>query len=213
MPGFFRRNSAEEGIKSSKSCLTPSPAPRSANTAITFIPAMIDGSCWTSPAMHKKTPMQAIFYEMRIMAQNMRCIPEMMGSLLSLKMARNMFRSWIDVRDICLQVILATTEMWMLVMVLPAFLTMPGLPFMVLCCICACAIAMLAWPLKGDQVITSAGKGQQTDQFADERWIYINSIMIRYRPSQNPPNDANRPIATTKCDPISYNYHQSSAAQ
>lgn len=166
-------------MKPNKSLKSPLPMPYSSSSAVTFIPAMIDGSCGTSPVMHRYTPMQMMLNDMRIMAQNMRCLPEMMGSMMSLGMMQSTLGSWRNLRDMCLQVILTVMEMWMVVMMLPAFLAMPGLAFAVWCCICTMTIATLSWPLKGDQVIRCTSKGQQSDQHADERWVYINGAMTR----------------------------------
>ena len=177
--GLSRNNSSEEMMKS----MNPSPpSPPPSNCSVTFIPAMMDGSCGTSPTMQRLSLMQMIAMDVKVMAQNLMCIPEMVCSMLTLEMVFSMCDSWTNTRDLCLQTILCTIEMFMIVLVIPCFLAMPGIAFMCTCCMCACAIKVLCWPMNGVRVMRCIANGktkENQDKFTDERWLYINGAMTR----------------------------------
>jgi hypothetical protein len=175
---------------------------------ITFIPAMLDGSCGTSPSKHKQTVLGMVFMETMIMARNMWCIPEMIRSMINMGTMQSMLGSWRNTRDFILQCMLALIETCMLIMVFPAFLVMPGLAFTVLCIGSASVVTMISWPLYGEQVIRCTAKGQQNDDCMDERWIYINGAMTRFGFSiqlQSLADNILR-IATINCAPNVCNY-------
>ncbi|TAQ87807.1 hypothetical protein B7494_g3873 [Chlorociboria aeruginascens] len=93
---------------------------------VTLIPSMIDASCGTSPAHYREAPLRLLLNDLRILGQNLRCLPQMMRSMCSMRVVSEMFRTWKDTRDILLQ-------------------------------------------CKGDEM--------RVDDFADERWIFINGSM------------------------------------
>jgi hypothetical protein len=181
------------GVKSMRNY---SPSPLSSNSSVTFIPAMMDGSCGTSPTMQRMSPMQMMMMDMKIMVQNMMCIPEMIGSMMTMDNMMDMMGSWTMMRDTCLQTMLCMIEMCMVVVMIPCFLMMPGMAFMCMCCMCGCAILMICWPMNGEQMMRCAGRGQQMDQYADERWVYINGAMTRYEISHSILSSSNIPSAT-----------------
>jgi hypothetical protein len=163
-----------------------SPSPLPSTSSVTFIPAMMDGACGTSPTIQRMSSMQIMMMDMKVMAQNMKCIPEMIGSMMNREMMTGMLSSWMNMRDMCLQMMLWVIEMCMMVMVIPCFLAMPGVAFMCMCCMCACAIMMLCWPMNGERVMRCEARGskerpeRQREECADERWVYINGAMTRY---------------------------------
>lgn len=132
------------------------------------------------------------------MVQNMMCIPEMMGSMITMDMMMGMLGSWVNIRDMCLQMMLCMMEICMMVVVIPFFLAMPGMAFMYLCCICACAIMMMCWPMNGERVMRCEAKEsrerpeRQREECADERWVYINGSMTRYEILRDTSSGSNR---------------------
>ena len=179
--GLSRRTSQEESTMQSMS--PSSPHRLSSNSSVMFIPSMMDGSCGTSPTMQKMSSMQMIMMDMKVMAQNMICIPEMIRSLMNTDTMQKMCSSWMNIRDMGLQIMLYIIEMCMMVMIIPCFLAMPGMAFLCICCVCVCTIMILCWPMNGDQVVRCMADGmpsENQDKFTDERWVYINSAMTRY---------------------------------
>jgi len=200
MPWLSRRNSSEEVMLKSMNSSSPSPLP--SNSSVTFIPAILDGSCGTSPTMQRMSSTQMIVMDIKVMAHNMICFPEMIGSLITVDKMTSVFGSWINLRDICLQMLLCVMEMCMVAMVIPCFLAMPGIAFLTMCCLCAFAISLICWPMNGEQVMRCVAKGQVMDsqvQYADEKWVYINGAMTRYA-TKNIHRTALMIIVMAKCD-------------
>jgi len=169
------------------------PTPLSSSSSVTFIPAMMDGTCGTSPALQRMSPMQMLMMDMKIMAQNMICIPEMIGSMMTTDNMMETMGSWTMVRDTCLQTMLCVAEMCMLCLALPCFMMMPGMAFMCMCMMCAAVIMMMCWPMNGEQIMRCAAQGQMMDSYPEERWVCINGAMTRYESSREASKSNSRP--------------------
>ena len=179
MPWLSRRNSAEEGIEPVNG-LSMEYQKRSVSSMVNFIPAQIDGLCGTMPAYHKQAASRLLWGDLRVLIQNMRCLPAMVMATCSTKVLRSLLKNPADVRDTILQLCLASIHICVLVISVPAFLTLPGLLFTgFMNGIWALTLAM-TWPLSGPRVFTSEReKAPMTDDFSDERWIYVNGMMCR----------------------------------
>jgi hypothetical protein len=84
-------------------------------------------------------------------------------------------------RDTTLQVLLAVLQLWVLVLAIPAFLLLPGILFAAMYFIGTFLNTALLWLLKGNRVCPSSQQEfPNSDEFSDERWIFINGSMTRY---------------------------------
>jgi hypothetical protein len=182
MPWLSRQNSAEEGVKPVKDSQKQH-IKHSTDTAVVFIPAQIDSLCGTSPAHHKQTVLQLLLNDLQVLAQNIYCLPAMMRASSSSKLLRNSFRSPVQARDTILQVLLAMAQSWMLVIAIPALLLLPGFISATVFGICWIVTFAITWALHGPRVVMSSqARAPMTEDFSDERWIYVNGMMCRYEP-------------------------------
>jgi hypothetical protein len=95
-------------------------------------------------------------------------------------MVRNSIREWRDVRDIALHLLLVTVEFWGMVMIVPAFLVLPGILFSILYVMSAGLVAVLTWPLHGSRVVSSGKERKKNlEQLSGVKLLYINSSMTR----------------------------------
>ena len=175
MPWLSRRNSSQDAMNSNG---TQSSA--ISGSAVTFVPGMMDGSCGTSPVHYRNTLMRIMLDDMKVMAQNMHCLPDMVMSMWSMEFGKDMFMTWMDIRDCGLQMMLLTVELWGMMCAIPMIMYLPGMISMPMCALIACCIAVLSMPSNGDQMMRSSmPSGRSSDEFPDERWICINGSMTR----------------------------------
>jgi hypothetical protein len=95
MPWLSRRSSAE-GVENSAD--TSSPTMLSSNTAVTFLPAMLDASCGTLPMIHRQRSVQLVFNGLKSLSQNLRCMLPMARLVWILSMLQSLFKTSIDAR-------------------------------------------------------------------------------------------------------------------
>lgn len=178
MPWLSHRNSAE-GIKPVNNDQNRS-VNSSVNSMVNFIPAQIDGLCGTMPAHHKKAASQLLWGDLRVLVQNMSYLPTVAMATCSTEVLRSFFKNPMDARDALLQACLATMQVWALVIALPAFISLPGLLFAGLMSVFWLLTLAMTWPLTGPRVLINEGeKTSMTDDFSDEKWIYVNGMMCR----------------------------------
>ncbi|KAH6675257.1 hypothetical protein F5X68DRAFT_224340 [Plectosphaerella plurivora] len=86
--------------------------------------------------------------------------------------------TWIQVRDLSLQLALTLVELAMIIMTIPLWLTMPGLLFATWIAGCVAIVHGLTWALNGDSVVTCDGSGSWTmeNEAEEERWIFVGGI-------------------------------------
>ncbi|RDW71720.1 hypothetical protein BP5796_07754 [Coleophoma crateriformis] len=153
------------------------------DSSVTFIPAMIDGSCGTTPLSFRETPLQLLLNDLKIIGQNFACVPEMARSLCTLKSVKDLFESWRAFRDLLLQILLALIEIVALVMAVPMFLALPGGLFLGGCLIFGCVVALLSMPLKGSRILRNRHYAE--GEFDDERWVFVNGSLTSHNQLRN----------------------------
>jgi hypothetical protein len=179
MPWLSRRNSAEEATKPVNQD-PKSGVKTSACSMVNFIPAQIDGLCGTIPAHHKVATLGLVMDDLRVLIQNISCLSAMAKAACSANVLRSLFKNPADARDTILQLCLASIQVCVLAIALPAFLSLPGFLFIGLVNgLWALTLAM-TWPLSGPRVLISEReKAPMIGEFSDERWIYVNGMMCR----------------------------------
>jgi hypothetical protein len=178
MPWLSRRSSAEEGIKP----VNDSPKEnlkRAVISMVNFIPAQIDGLCGTIPAHHKRSWERLMMEDLHVFVQNMRCLPAMAKAACSTKVL-SLLKNPADARDTILLLCLSSIQISVLLVALPAFLSLPGLLSIGFVNGFWALTFAMTWPLSGPRVLISEReKALITDGFSDERWIYVNGMMCR----------------------------------
>jgi hypothetical protein len=180
MPWLSRSASSERIV-----CLDYLPAPLlhqigPTGPTVTFVPALQDVSCCTSPVIYRQRPMQLSIDGLGLLLQNLCHTPQTVMLQLTRSIVRNSRREWKDVRDIALHVLLIIVEFWGMVVILPAFLVLPGIVFSILCIISAGLIAVLTWPLHGSRVVSSGKERKRNlEQLSGVKLLYINGSITR----------------------------------
>ncbi|KAM3074988.1 hypothetical protein ACMFMF_005673 [Clarireedia jacksonii] len=149
--------------------------PSSTPATITVIPSIIDPTCGTSPAQYRHSTIENFQNSLHILAHNMHCIPRMMSALVTMSMIHSIFRSSLrELRELATHAILCIIECWALIVIIPAFLTMPGAVFTGACLAVWGAVLALSWGLWGNERICEGITPAGAEDFADERWIFVN---------------------------------------
>lgn len=150
---------------------------------VAFIPAQIDGLCGTSPSHNSQTPMQLLMADLRILMQNIRCIPSMTRTMCSPKVLQNSLGATAGVRDVIIHCSLAIMQVCMVFLALPMFVLLPGFIYTACMTMCWAIMALMLQPLKGSRIVTSSRDclPAMREDFSDERWIFVNSVACSHR--------------------------------
>lgn len=171
----------------------------SMSSPVTYIPALCDGACGTTP--RSQMPVMAMLRHE--MAQMLQTMPSLCWAMLT--QPRQM--SWADMGDMMMHTLLACMEMAMMAAALPLCMILPGAMFMTWMTVCAGVVMAMCWMLNGREQMhhCSAGAGagaegwmMDTDaqQHADEKWMFIGGMGMRYLPFlPPPPQHTNPPLA------------------
>jgi hypothetical protein len=154
--------------------------PRSTPATITVIPSIIDPTCGTSPAQYRHSGVENFRNSLHILARNMHCIPQMLSALLTASIIQSLFRSSLrEIGELAAHATLCIIECWALVMLIPAFLAMPGAVFTGTCLAVWGVIVALSWCLWGNERICESVALAGAEDFADEKWIFVNGTCTR----------------------------------
>lgn len=179
MPWLSRRNSAEQSIKpvdDDSKCSDK----QAVSSIVNLIPAQIDGLCGTIPACHRQAASLLVWGDIRVLIQNLSCLPTMAKATCSTTVLRNLLKNPVDARDTLMQACLAIIQFWVLVVAIPAFIALPGLLFAGFMNTAWLLTLAMTWPLSGPRIsIHEQEKTPMTNEFSDERWIYVNGMMCR----------------------------------
>ncbi|KAF7906023.1 hypothetical protein EAF00_000302 [Botryotinia globosa] len=182
MPWLSRNSSSVNSIGDMMAVPSAPVAPAkispSSSMGVTVIPSIIDPTCGTSPAQYRHSTMEVLWRSMQILSRNLYCIPQMMGSFtfnvaqtIPKSSGRNMYEMGIH----CM---LCIMECWAMLLVIPAFLTMPGAMFMMCCAAMWGAMMGMSWLLRGNERICESI--MPVGDFGDEKWIFINGSCTSY---------------------------------
>ncbi|KAL8935801.1 MAG: hypothetical protein Q9216_005253 [Gyalolechia sp. 2 TL-2023] len=86
---------------------------------------------------------------------------------------------WASVRDIAVQALLFLVELILLILSIPALVSLPAILFIVFVLASVLVVRLIAWPTQGPRIIESTvdqDTSTQSEQRADERWVFINGI-------------------------------------
>ncbi|KAI4176425.1 MAG: hypothetical protein LQ343_001165 [Gyalolechia ehrenbergii] len=86
---------------------------------------------------------------------------------------------WASFRDIAVQALLCLIELILLILFIPALVSLPGLIFIAALIASILLIKLVAWPTQGPRLVDSAVDGGITPvphERPTERWIFINGI-------------------------------------
>jgi hypothetical protein len=118
--------------------------------------------------------------EMAIMMQEVYQVIASMMTTSSFKLLRGLFGSRYHAIDTILQTALFTIQAMLVIYSLPMILLLPGLlsvPIIGAACLLSMA---LAWPMRGPRIVlTTTNPAPMTEDFSDEKWIYVNGMMCR----------------------------------
>ncbi|CCD54870.1 hypothetical protein BofuT4_P161590.1 [Botrytis cinerea T4] len=182
MPWLSRNSSPANSIGDMMAVQSPIVAPAkispSSSMAVTVIPSIIDPTCGTSPAQYRHSTMEVFWNSMHILSRNLYCIPQMMGSF-TISVAQMIPKSsGRDMYEMGIQCMLCIMECWAMLMVIPAFLTMPGAMFM-MCCLAMWGVMVgMSWLLRGRERICESI--MPVGDFGDEKWIFVNGSCTSY---------------------------------
>jgi len=152
---------------------------------VSFLPAMMDVSNSTQPVSSRHSAMSLMWTDIKLMAANMmRCLPEMIRSLYAMDLGRSMMKTMdmMDVKEVCLHVLLGIMQICMVVMCIPVCMMLPGVMLapITLCCVGMCM--MLCWPMNNGKMVIRCEccpDRMGSDMMAEERWFHVNGSMTR----------------------------------
>ncbi|KAI4202072.1 MAG: hypothetical protein LQ350_002861 [Teloschistes chrysophthalmus] len=150
-----------------------------ASPNIKFIPPqMADPSKYTTRA-NRQGPLWLLLKDTCILISVLHYLPLVFWPLKSKNGDGEKKTSWASVRDIFVQGLLFIIETIILILFIPALVSLPGILFFAVSIACGLLIQLIAWPAQGPRLVQSNMNPEtlkESGKHQDERWVFINGI-------------------------------------
>ncbi|KAL8689653.1 MAG: hypothetical protein Q9218_004726 [Villophora microphyllina] len=150
-----------------------------ANTCIRYIPPQMgDPSRYTTRA-NRKGPLWLLIKDTTILISVLWLLPWVFLPLKSKYGETKKSTSWASIRDISIQCLLFLVETALLVLLVPALISLPAIFFIAAFLACVLLVHLIAWPTQGSRIVQSnmnADTLRESRNHQDERWVFINGI-------------------------------------
>ncbi|KAL2757229.1 hypothetical protein ACRALDRAFT_1067873 [Sodiomyces alcalophilus JCM 7366] len=150
-----------------------SPRVPSSTTPVTYIPSLIDGACGTLPA--EQRPALSLLSE--DLKEIWAIIPQITTGLR--RNWRSNYDLVIRLRDFVLQFWLSVVEVAILALVVPLWMMLPGVVFLVWFCFSISFVLAVSSFLNGTEVVVNCdGSGSRTMEpdIEEQRWVFVGGI-------------------------------------
>ncbi|KAL9576417.1 MAG: hypothetical protein Q9212_007114 [Teloschistes hypoglaucus] len=146
---------------------------------IKFIPPqMADPSKYTTRA-NRQGPLWLLFKDTCILVSVLPYLPLVFWPIKSKSGDGGKKTSGASVRDVSVQGLLFIVETILLILFIPALISLPGVLFLAVSIACVLIIQFIAWPTQGPRLMQSnmnAETLKESGNHQDERWVFINGI-------------------------------------
>ena len=148
--------------------------------SIKYIPSQIDPFVGASTrAAHRQNPIRLMVKDTGVLLRSFSFIPNIVSPLITRDKDSELYPSLENVKIGLLQALLALIQSLFLVVVIPAFLLLPGAVFLGGTALCCLTCYLITLPMQGPS-INFANMDDATRALAaqheDERWVFVNGI-------------------------------------
>lgn len=147
--------------------------------AVTYTPPLIDGACGTAPLAQKPASV-LFFHELKeLWAASPQLLAALRGTLSRRPGGK---RLWSQTYDMAIHGCLVVVELAILVTLVPLWLVLPGIGFVIWLGLSAMLVQGLSWSLNGNKTVVSCdgATSRSTDNQTDrERWFFVSGFGTR----------------------------------
>ena len=147
--------------------------------SIKYIPSQMDPLAGASTQAARQDPIGLMVEDAGVLFRQYRFIPNIISPFFTGEKDQEFYLSLENVKVGFLQAVLALIQVLFLLLVIPAFVWLPGGVFLAATALCCLACYLITLPMQGppynhsnmDDVTTTLAK-----QHKNERWVFVNGI-------------------------------------
>ena len=153
--------------------------PLDMSDSIKYIPSHMDPLASASTQAACQDPIRLMIEDAGVLLRLFRYVPNIISPFFTRQIDSEFYPSLANAKVGFLQTMLALIQVLFLVMVIPAFVWLPGGVFLAATALCCLACYLITLPMQGPPINRSNMDDVTktlAEQHKDERWVFVNGI-------------------------------------
>ena len=166
-------------LKGQPTPISRPPPPLAMADGVTYIPTQMDPLASASVRAARQDPIRLMFEDAVVLLRLRLYVLNIFAPFSTKDRDAEFYPSLANAKVGLLQTLLALVQVLFLVLVIPAFVSLPGSVFLAATALCCLACYLISWPMHGPSInfsnmddVTKA----HAEQHRDERWVFVNGI-------------------------------------
>ena len=146
---------------------------------VTYIPPQMDLLAGATVKAARQDPIRLMIEDIVILIRLLRFVPNILAPFCTTDKHDELYMSFTNATIGFLQTLLALIQLFSLVMVIPAFVSLPGGVFSAATALCCLACYLITLPMQGPPINFSnmdSSTKALAEQYRNERWVFVNGI-------------------------------------
>ena len=153
--------------------------PLDMSDSIKYIPSQMDPLAGASTQAARQDPIRLMIEDAGVLLRMFLYVPNIISPFYTRQIDSEFYPSLANAKVGFLQTMLALIQVLFLVMVIPAFVWLPGGVFLAATALCCLACYLITLPMQGPPINRSNMDDVTktlAEQHKDERWVFVNGI-------------------------------------
>ena len=154
-------------------------SPLTRGDGVKYIPSQMDPIAGATAAAARQDPIFLMIQDLGVLFRLLRFVPKILSPFSAEDKNDELYLSAANVKVGFLQALLALIQLLFLVMVVPAFVSLPGGVFLAATVLCCLACYILTLPMQGPPILFSKLDDSTkilAERNKNERWVFVNGI-------------------------------------
>lgn len=144
---------------------------------ISYLPSQIDGGASTSPLNFRDSPFRLLWADIKLVATLLLWVPHIFIPVKTTNPYSELYPSWMNMRDLGLQVILGVLGILFLIVSVPLAIAAPGGAFAIFILLYCGLVWVICIPLRAPtRVFNSKVELEGFDVRPEEAWVFVNGV-------------------------------------
>ena len=146
---------------------------------VKYIPSQMDPLASATVKAARQDPIRLMIEDTVILLRLLRYIPKTLAPFFTINKDAELYMSLANAKVGFLQILLALIQILFLVMVIPAFMSLPGAIFSAATALFCLACYLITLPMQGPAINFSNMDSRTkvlAEQHRNERWVFVNGI-------------------------------------
>ena len=155
------------------------PPPLAMADSVRYIPSPMDPLTGAATRASRQDPMKLMIEDAGVLLRLFLYVPKIVSPFFTKEKDAEFYMSFANVKVGILQTLLALVQALFLIMVVPAFVLLPGGVFLVATAFLCLACYLMTLPMQGPPINYSnmdAATKDLAEQHKNERWVFVNGI-------------------------------------